>query len=365
MTDVETPLPLMPNVTPKPTTGEALYRQRVTTGVGITAIIAVLLVLLALTFRPLLLIFMSALFAIGLRGLAVGLSNRTRLSIKQSLGVVTGAIIAITAIATLLLGGQIAAQIDQLAEALPASVDALRSQLQQSGWGQSLLDQLPTAEDLGQVVSSSFQEATGFFSSAVGWLANVVVVLFLTFIFAFDPASYIDNLIRLVPKQRRARAREIVDAVNQVMLKWLLARVLSMIAVGVMTTIGLMLAGAPLALTMGLIAGLLSFIPTFGPIISVVPAALLALLDGPGLALFVIVLYVVVQQIDNFLVTPILERTTVSMPAGLSIIAQLLLGAIGGFVALTLAAPLAVLAAVLVRMLYVEDVLNDRDEQPA
>lgn len=360
MTDAEQPLPMMQVVPTESTpTGEMRFRQRVSTAVGIAAIIGVLIVLLALTIQPLLLIFMSVLFAVGLRGLARALATRTRLSTKAALFVVVAALIAVTVLGTVLLGSQIAGQIEELAASLPASLQALQDQLAQSGWGQTLLSLIPSADQVSELVRNSFSQATGAFSNIFGWAANALVVVFLTFMFALEPDIYIDNLMRLIPKPRRQRVHDVVTAAGAILQKWLLARIMSMTFVGILTTVGLVLIGAPLALTMGLIAGITSFIPTFGPVIAVVPAALLALLDGPTTALLVVGLYILVQQIDNFMLTPILDRVTVSLPGALTIISQLILGAVAGFMGLTLAAPLAAASTVLVRMLYVEDILQD------
>ena len=364
MTDIN-PLP-MAAITPENNAagGETRFRQRVSTPVGIAIIFGILVLLVALTIQPLLLIFMSMLFAVGLRGLAKALKERTGLSIKKALGVVIAVLIVVTVLGVVLLGSQIAGQLEELAEALPASLEALQTQLTQSGWGQSLLSLIPTADEINSLVRNSFSQATGAFSNVFGWAANAVVVVFLTFMFALEPEIYIGNLIRLVPKPRRLRTCEVESSVGEILRKWLLARVMSMTFVGILTTVGLLLIGAPLALTLGLIAGITSFIPTFGPVIAVVPAALLALLDGPGTALLVIGLYILVQQIDNFVLTPILDRVTVSLPGALTIVAQLLLGAVAGFMGLTLAAPLAAASTVLARMLYVEDILNDRLPPP-
>lgn len=364
MTDID-PLP-MAAIIPEANAagGETRFRQRVSTAVGIAIIFGILVLLLALTLQPLLLIFMSILFAVGLRGLAKALKERTGLSIKQALLVVIVVLIAVTVLGVVLLGNQIAGQLEELAAALPDSLEALQNQLMQSGWGQSLLSLIPTAEEINSLVRNSFSQATGAFSNVFGWAANAVVVVFLTFMFALEPEVYIGSLIRLIPKPRRPRIQEVVGSVGEILRKWLLARVMSMVFVGVLTTVGLLLIGAPLALTLGLIAGITSFIPTFGPVIAVVPAALLALLDGPGTSLLVIGLYILVQQIDNFMLTPILDRVTVSLPGALTIVAQLLLGAVAGFMGLTLAAPVAAATTVLVRMLYVEDILNDRLPPP-
>src|SRR5688572_8869448 len=152
MTDID-PLP-MAAITPENNAagGEIRFRQRISTAVGIAIIFGILALLLALTIQPLLLIFMSILFAVGLRGLARALKERTSLSIKQALGVVIAVFVVVTVLAFILLGNQIAGQLEELAAALPASLDALQNQLMQSGWGQSLLSLIPTADDINSLV---------------------------------------------------------------------------------------------------------------------------------------------------------------------------------------------------------------------
>ena len=139
-----------------------------------------------------------------------------------------------------------------------------------------------------------------------------------------------------------------------------------MLFIGVLTWVGLSIIGVPLALTLGLIAGLLSFIPNFGPILSAVPAILLAFIDSPTSALYVLALFVGVQLIESNLVTPMIERQTVELPPVLTIVSQLALAVLFGAVGLILATPILAVVMVLVQTLYIQDVLGDEpDNLPA
>ncbi|MEJ7698536.1 MAG: AI-2E family transporter [Pyrinomonadaceae bacterium] len=134
---------------------------------------------------------------------------------------------------------------------------------------------------------------------------------------------------RVLPKFfrwiHRKRVREILYEIGETLSWWLIGKGASMLFIGVLTWIGLYIIGVPLALTLGLIAGLFSFVPNFGPILSAVPAILLAFIDSPTSALYVLILFVVVQLIESNLLTPMIERRTVELPPVLTIASQLAL----------------------------------------
>ena len=144
-----------------------------------------------------------------------------------------------------------------------------------------------------------------------------------------------------------------LDKVGQTLWWWLLAHMSSMAVVGVLTTIGLFALGIPLAIVLGLIAAALAFIPNIGPVISAVPAILIALSESPTKALYVVLLYVAVQAVETNFITPIFELKAVSLPPALTISVQLLLGSLVGILGLLLASPMCAMAIVLVQTLYV------------
>jgi predicted PurR-regulated permease PerM len=108
----------------------------------------------------------------------------------------------------------------------------------------------------------------------------------------------------------------------------------------------------------------LTFIPNIGPVLSVIPAALLALSQDPIKALYVVILYIIVQIIESNLITPMIERNTIKLPPALTITLQLILSVFVGGLGLVLATPLVAAGMVLVQMLYIEDVLGDDIETP-
>jgi len=126
-----------------------------------------------------------------------------------------------------------------------------------------------------------------------------------------------------------------------------------------LTAIGLWIIGIPLAFTLGLLAGILNFVPNFGPWFAAIPAVLIAFMKSPQHALYVAVLYIVLQSVDGYILTPLVDRRSVELPPVLTITAQVLLGLAFGFVGILLASPLTAVAMILVKMLYVEDLLGD------
>lgn len=201
---------------------------------------------------------------------------------------------------------------------------------------------------------------TGAFSTTFSVVANFFIFLFIGLYLAADPRLYRNDLIRLIPMNGRGRAREVIDAVGDTLRWWLIGKLVSMAVVGVATVVGLWLLDIPLALTLGLLAALLTFIPNVGPILALLPAALLAFLISPIHAVYVILLYVGIQVVESYLFTPLLQKRTISLPPALTIFTQVIFGVIVGSLGFVMAAPLAAAIMVLVNTLYVEDALQDR-----
>jgi predicted PurR-regulated permease PerM len=191
--------------------------------------------------------------------------------------------------------------------------------------------------------------------SAVG---SAVVILFVGIYVAAQPTLYHHGLRRLAPIHARRRLDTVLLEVTSVLRWWLVGKLLSMTLVGVLTTAGLWLLEVPLALTFGLLAAALTFIPNFGPILSVVPPAILALAEEPRRALYVGALYLAIQTVESYAITPLIQRRTVSLPPALTITSQIVLGVLVGAIGVAMATPLTAAVMTVVRMLYVEDVLE-------
>jgi predicted PurR-regulated permease PerM len=204
----------------------------------------------------------------------------------------------------------------------------------------------------------------GFLSTVVDVLAAVIVVFFTGLFLAFDPTLYVRGAIRLVPPTYRVRFGEVIGAIGYTLKWWLIGQGVTMLVIATATSIGLWLLGVPLALVLGVIAGLFNFIPNFGPLFSMVPATLLALTVSPERAIGVIVMFIVLQNLEGNVLTPLIQRKAVDLPPAIGIIAQILLGILVGAVGLILAWPIAAATVVAVKMMYVEDTLGDEIDTP-
>ena len=146
---------------------------------------------------------------------------------------------------------------------------------------------------------------------------------------------------------------------------WMVGQLIPMIAIAVLTTVGLWILRVELAVTIGILAGLFNFIPNFGPLLALVPAALIALSDGPEKVLWVVGLFVFAQSLEGYVITPLVQQRMVQLPPVVTIAMQVVMGLLVGGIGVALAAPLTAAGLVLVKMLYVEDVLKEPTELPS
>lgn len=309
--------------------------------------------------------FAAVLIAIFLRGLADLVNERLRISEGWAVLLISVLLLAIIAGSIALLAPSVAEQIKHLRDELPRSAQNAGDFLSEYGWGRAIIEQLPGIDEITEKIStvSLLTSVGGFFSTTAGMIANFFITILLAIYLAAEPKLYVKGFVKLFPVSTRPRVYEILAEIGETLRWWLIGKIGSMLVIGILTWIGLFLIGVPLALTLGLIAGLLSFIPNFGPILSAIPAILLAFIDSPVTALYVIGLYVGVQLIESNLVTPWIERQTVELPPALTIVSQLILGVLIGGLGLVLATPVLAVVMVLIQTLYVEDVLGDADTE--
>ena len=336
----------------------ATFVRRVGVATAIVAVAGLLLALVWAATDLLLLIFASVLLACFLRGSANVLSARSGIPTGLSLAAVLILVIGGLTGVVWLLAPQVAAQADDLLRGVRHSVQQLGAYITQYEWGRRMLAEMPGVAEIARR-GNLLARVTGVFSSTLGFIANTVLVAFLGVYLAAAPGIYTRGLVRLFPMHRRARIAEVLQLVGETLRHWLVGRSILMVTNGVLTAIGLWIIGIPLALTLGVIAGLLNFIPNIGPLIAGVPAVLIAWTVGPMPALYVLLLYVVLQSLDGYVFTPLVQQRTVALAPALTIAAQVLFGVLAGTMGLLLATPLTAAALVLVRKLYLEDVLGD------
>jgi predicted PurR-regulated permease PerM len=334
--------------------------------VGILASIAglaALLWLLSGLLDALLLGFCGLLLAVFLQGAGAWLAARLRLPPAAGIATICVGVVALAAVTVTLAAPAVAKQLDELAQELPKAVDHATSFLQRYAWGRGLLER---ARDLQELATGreTLERAGGFLSTTLGVVAGFVVFLFVGLFVAFDSGLYRRGLLRLVPLDKRERVAEVLTETVHTLRMWLAGKMFAMFVVGLLTWLGLVLLGVPLALTLALFAAAVTFIPNFGPILSAIPAVLLGMLDGPMNALYVGLLYLGIQTVESYMLTPLVQKKTVSLPPALTLFAQVVMGTFAGGLGVVVATPLAAVALVLVKRLYVEDALGDREKVP-
>lgn len=176
--------------------------------------------------------------------------------------------------------------------------------------------------------------------------AGIVLVIFLSIYLAIDPSLYRRGLLRLVARQKRSHADRTLSAIATTLRKWLVTQLIAMVVIGLVTTFVLIALKVRAAVPLGILAGLLEFVPTLGPILSALPAIAMAFIDSPEKALAVTVAYVGIQFLENHLLIPVLMKEGIDIPPALTIVMQALMALVFGFLGVLVAVPL--LASVLV-----------------
>lgn len=334
--------------------------RRTAVVVAIVAVAVLLGAVLWAASEVLMLIFAGILVACFLRGLANLISERTPLSAGWSLFLVVVLLCAILGTGAWFFMPHVATQAEDLSQGLQTSLARLQEQIERYSWGRNLLAQTPGMMELAQRINL-VARVTGVFSTTLSLVANLVLVAFIGLYLAIAPGIYTRGLARLFPKNYRPRIEDLLADLGQTLRRWLVGRGLLMLVNGALTTLGLWLLGIPMAITLGVVAGLLNFVPNIGPIIAGIPAVLIGWSLGPMPALYVLLLYLALQSADGYIFTPLVQQRTVKLAPALTISAQILFGVLTGAMGVLLATPLTAAGVVIVRKLYLEDVLGETD----
>jgi predicted PurR-regulated permease PerM len=304
-----------------------------------------------------LLAFAGVLLSVMLRAPARWLHRRLRLPEKLALFLEIIVVLGTLSLVIVLAAPSVAEQITLLQQEIPRSYHEARATLQNSGIGRTLEKVLPRGDEIPWTRLAG--SAAGLLSNVAGVVFAAVVFLVVGLFLAINPSVYRDNLILLVPPASRDRVRDLLAEMADTLRSWLFGRLVGMAFIGVTTGIGLWILGAPLALALGVLAALLAFIPNLGPVLSAVPAVLVSMTQGWTQVALVVGLYIVLQAIDNNVVTPLIEQRMVNLPPALTALSQILLGLLFGILGLFLATPITACAVILIRKVYVEGTLGE------
>ncbi|MCK1384709.1 AI-2E family transporter [Bradyrhizobium sp. 21] len=322
----------------------------------------------------LLLIFAGMLLGVGLNALTNALGRRVHLPHAVRLAIVCTALALVLAGVGYLGGATIAEQATALSTTIKSQIANVKSFLDNHGIDTSFFDlgnaapdsspnppsaptpspgsgsrgALPGADALassgGAIVSQTFKLLLG----TIHGVGNIFIVLFLGVAFAAQPGTYRGGVLFLAPARHRARTTLIIDRVSETLERWLIAQMTVMLAVGLVTWIGLAIIGVPASFILGIQAGLLTFIPTVGAIIGGMIVVLASLASGWVAALSAFVLFLGVHVMESYVLTPLLQRQALDIPPATLFAFQILLGVVFGIWGLALALPLVAIAKVMI-----------------
>ena len=304
--------------------------------------------------EALLLLFAGFLFAVFLAALADWIHGRTGIRRGIALAGVILLLVATIAIIVWLSGPQIGAQVSELRTRVPEALERLRERVAGTELGREALDRAPDPGDVMPSGGTVLRRAQGVVSSTLGALGSLFVIVLFGIFLASEPGTYREGLLRLVRPGRRDRVREALVEAGDAVRLWLLSKVIRMLFIGLATYGVLRLLDVPVAFLLAVISALLTFVPNFGPIIAAIPAVLLALVQGPVTAMWVVALYVTIQFVEGNVLDPILTKKVMDVPPALTFGVQIVLGVIGGALGLAVATPLTAGVLVLVRRLHVD-----------
>jgi predicted PurR-regulated permease PerM len=302
--------------------------------------------------------FGAVIVATVLRSLAVSLERHACVPNKISVMAALFLLVFMIAAVAWFVGDPLAEQFENMRQRLPAAVDAVMLWLNSHRLGVATLQYIEEARS--NDASPWAMRVAGAAGSTFGALSGAALMLVMGLYLALAPRVYRDGLVRLMPLSARESVGEALDACGSALSRWLLGQSASMLFVGATTALGLWLLDVPLAFSVGVLSGLLAFIPFFGAIAGGLLAVLLGFMQGPETALYVLILALVIQQIEGNVLMPLVERWAVGLPPVLGIAATVMFGVLFGLLGVLLAAPAMIVLMVVAQRLYIKGVLEGK-----
>ncbi|SHF73615.1 Predicted PurR-regulated permease PerM [Salegentibacter echinorum] len=316
----------------------------------IFSLIATTLLIFEATFDMVILVLAGALIACYFRGLSELIQKKLDWNSTVSLAIsVIGSFLIIGGI-FFLIGATVSSQAEQMQESIPELLDKAEQKLHASAVGQEIIQQvrnIKTSDEFSTFISD-------FFETTLGGITNIYIVILIGIFFTVAPTIYVDGIIQLVPPKNRDKAGALMHRLGSGLKRWLAGKFIAMLAVFILTAVGLVILDIPMWLTLAVLAGLLNFIPNFGPLASALPALLVGLADGLNTALLIAGLYVVIQVFESSFITPKAQQRLIQIPPALIILAQVFVGALTGIWGIIFATPLVLIIIIIVEELYVK-----------
>lgn len=205
-----------------------------------------------------------------------------------------------------------------------------------------------------------FNQASSIFGTTLGLLGDVVIIVFLGLFFAMDPAAYRDGFLLLIPREHRGNVQEALGATGAALRGWMVTQLAMMALIGTLVFALLWALGIPNAAILGLLAGLLNFIPFLGPIFSAVPVLLTLASQDTNVLIIGAIGLLLIQNLEGYILTPMLQQRIIKLSPAWSLSVMAVLGSLFGIMGVALATPIFAVVRTLVLKLYVEP----REEHP-
>jgi predicted PurR-regulated permease PerM len=325
---------------------------------GVITVFVVGLGLVWFTRKVWLLLFAGLLVALVLTSLINFLKRALR--VGQKVGFVL-ALLLLAGLATgivLLVIPTVAGQFGELSEAIPQRIAELRKKVNDSAFVQKMSNSLP---ELSKQSGGGAGGVTKIFTSTFEATSSFFFILFTGIFAAATPKLYRRMVVKLFSPRLRPKAEHTIDRIICTLRYWLLGQGVAMVVVGIVTGVALAIADVPFAAALGIVAGLVEFIPVIGPIMSAIPALLLAFSEGLNKVLIVLAIFVGIQFFEGNILQPIVQKRAIDLPPVLTLVALLVFGGAFGLLGLFVAAPMTAAILVLVEDLYLKEYLGMKD----
>jgi predicted PurR-regulated permease PerM len=332
--------------------------------VGIAVTVVIVLVLLWYAINVVFLAFVGVLLAILLRAPADWITSRTGLSESWSLAAVGVVALLLVVALGALFGRGVASEALQLIDRIPQIVQALKEKLSETELGAQAVHLFEASGAFTYGEMQFLSRGLGLIGSTFGALAYILIVVFFAAFMAARPELYVEGALYLVARRRRKRVREVLYEIGHVLRRWLVGQSFLAVVVALVTGTGLALIGAPFPVALGLLAGLMEFVPYIGPFVAAIPAIVVGFSEGAQVGLWVMLLFVAVQILESYVLAPLVQHKAVHLPPAVVLFSQVLMGVIVGGLGVAVATPLAAAIMVAVSMLYVEDALGEKNAKP-
>ncbi len=287
-----------------------------------------------------LLAFAGVLFGVFLCGVTDWLDDRLPVKRSVALAITLFALLLVALGFGAVIGKPIVEQVAQLQERLPGAIEKLEGRFLTGPIGKQVKQRV--VANVGTIVEKGLLPgATGLFSATLGLATGFVVVCFIGIFLAMRPGPYVRGVLVLSPRRHRDTVARVLDESTGVLRSWLVGKFICACLIGVATGAGLAVLGIPYYLAFGLFAAVAVFVPIVGPVISFIPPLLVALADDPVSAMWVLGLYVIVQGLESYIVTPLVQRKAIELPPAVAIASQAVMTALGGVLGLLVAVPTA------------------------